>query len=164
MNEWLQRWRQLSLPWRAGWLLVLPLPILAAGWLVILLPQQQAQVVREHQLMQQRQLEQQRRQQLALWPATDQLTAEISRLRQPLVTSGFHQTLESILAARGSQLEEWQPENHPQQVVLRLNWRQFTPLFAELAHTALPVPERFQLQSEPGTLMAQFWLEKSDAQ
>ncbi|MDF7661476.1 hypothetical protein PUG81_21130 [Erwiniaceae bacterium L1_54_6] len=164
MNEWLQRWRQLTLPWRAAWLLALSLPILAAGWLIMLLPQQQARAERDRQLIQQTQLEQQRQQQLALWPAADELIAEISRLQQPLVMDDSPQRLESILAARGTQLDAWQPESQPQQVVLRLSWQQFTPLFAELAHTTMPVPERFQLQSEHGTLMAQLWLEKSDAQ
>lgn len=164
MNEWLQRWRQLAFTWRAAWLLVLSLPILVAGWLVMLLPQQQARAERERQLIQQTQLEQQRQQQLALWPTADALIAEISRLQQPLVMGDSPKLLESILAARGAQLDTWQPESQPQQVVLRLNWQQFTPLFAELAHTTLPVPERFQLQSEQGGLMAEFWLEKSDAQ
>lgn len=161
MNEGLQRLMRLALPWRIVLLLALSLMVLALGWLVVLLPQQQTHTGQERQLMQQTQLEQQRQQQLALHPPVADLLAEISALQQP-ATSRPPQLLEALLAARGAQLEAWQPESQPQHIVLKLDWQQFTPLFAELAHTALPVPERFQLQADQGTLMTQLWLESSD--
>lgn len=164
MNEGLPRWMQLALPWRAALLLGLSLLVLTLGWLVMLLPQQQANARQERQLMQQAQLETQRLQQLALRPSVAGLMAEISELQQPVATTRPLLLLESLLAERGTQLDAWQPESQPQHIVLKLNWQQFTPLFAELARTALPVPERFQLQSELGTLMTQLWLENSDAE
>ncbi|MFT4270782.1 MAG: hypothetical protein QM578_07220 [Pantoea sp.] len=161
MNEGLQRLMHLALPWRAALLLALPLLVLALGWLVVLLPQQQMRAGQERQLVQQAQLEQQRLQRLALHPPVAELLVEISELQQP-ATFSPPQLLETLLAARGTQLEAWQPESQPQHIVLKLNWQQFTPLFAELAHTALPVPERFQLQADQGTLMTQLWLESRD--
>jgi pilus assembly protein HofO len=162
VNEALQRWMHLALPLRVALLLGLALLVLALAWLVVLLPQQQANARQEHQLRQQAQLEKQRQQQLASRPSIAGLLSEINALQQPTASPQPRLLLESLLAERGAQLDAWQPESQPQHIVLKLNWQQFTPLFAELAHTALPVPERFQLQAEQGTLMTQLWLENRD--
>lgn len=163
MNELLQRWLMLTLPLRMLWLLMLSLGLLALTWIVLLRPQQQMREAQARQLEQMRQQQQQRLQQLASLPAIDVLQSEISLL-QPTKDAGTQQTLERIVAARGSQLEAWHPDSQPQQLQLRLAWPQFLPLFSELASTRLPVPQRFQLHAEQGVLNTQLWLESDDAE
>jgi pilus assembly protein HofO len=164
MNELLLRWLMLTLPLRMVWLLMLSLLLFALTWIVLLRPQQQMNDTQERQLEQMQQQQQQRLQQLAALPAMRDLQSEISALQQSLLDAGFQQTLERIVAARGSQLEAWQPDIQPQQLQLRLIWSQFLPLFSELATTSLPVPQRFQLQAEQGVLQTQLWLESEDAE
>jgi len=164
MNELLLRWLMLTLPLRMVWLLMLSLQLFALTWIVLLRPQQQMNDTQERQLEQMQQQQQQRLQQLAALPAMRDLQSEISALQQSLLDAGFQQTLERIVAARGSQLEAWQPDSQPQQLQLRLIWSQFLPLFSELATTSLPVPQRFQLQVEQGVLQTQLWLESEDAE
>ena len=164
MNELLQRWLMLTLPLRMLWLLMLSLGLFALTWIVLLRPQQQMREAQARQLEQMRQQQQQRLQQLASLPAIDVLQSEISQLQQPTKDAGTQQTLERIVAARGSQLEAWHPDSQPQQLQLRLAWPQFLPLFSELASTRLAVPQRFQLQAEQGVLNTQLWLESDDAE
>ncbi|RKJ84739.1 hypothetical protein D7S44_18310 [Pantoea piersonii] len=71
--------------------------------------------------------------------------------------------LETLLAARGSQLEAWQPESEPRSVTLLLAWEQFQPLFADLASTEVPFPARFLLEARQGKVWARLWLEGDDA-
>lgn len=164
MNELLQRWLMLTLPLRMVWLLMLSLLLFALTWIVLLRPQQQMHEAQVRQLEQMRQQQQQRLKQLASLPAIDALQIEISQLQQPTKDAGNQQTLERIVAARGSQLEAWHPDSQPQQLQLRLIWPQFLPLFSELANTRLPVPQRFQLHAEQGVLNTQLWLESDDAE
>ncbi|WP_343551581.1 hypothetical protein [Pantoea sp.] len=164
MNDLLQRWLMLTLPLRIGWLALLSLVILMLVWLVMIRPQQQVHASQQRQLEQMRQQQQQRQQKLAALPALDALHTEIALLQQPASGVEARQTLESIVAARGAQLEAWHPDSQPQQLQLRLAWPQFIPLFSELASTTLPVPQRFQLQAEQGVLNTQLWLENDDAE
>lgn len=164
MNELLQRWLMLTLPLRIVWLLILSLLLFALTWIVLLRPQQQMHEAQARQLEQMRQQQQQRLKQLASLPAIDVLQLEISQLQQPMKDAVSQQTLERIVAARGSQLEAWHPDSQPQQLQLRLIWPQFLPLFRELANTRLPVPQRFQLQASQGVLNTQLWLESDDAE
>lgn len=164
MNDLLQRWLMLTLPLRMAWLLMLSLLLFVLVWLALLRPQQQMREAQDRQLNQQRQQQQQRQQKLASLPAIDALQIEIAMLQQPATDVGVLQTLETIVAARGKQLEAWHPDSQPQQLQLRLIWSQFLPLFSELASTALPVPQRFQLQADQGVLNTQLWLESEDAE
>jgi len=164
MNELFQRWLMLTLMRRLAWLCLLYLACGVLAWWLLLRPQQLAQAVQLRQLEQLRQQQHQRQQQLAAQPAPAALQSEIAVLQQPEMKAQEPRALESIVAARGNQLEAWHPDNQPQQLQLRLNWTQFLPLFSELANTELAVPQRFQLQAEQGVLNAQLWLEGDDAQ
>lgn len=164
MNDLLQRWLMLTLPLRIVALLLLSLLLFALMWWVVLRPQQQMHEAQQQQLGKMRQQQQQRLQQLALFPAIELLQDEIATLQQPEPDVAAQQTLETIVAARGSQLEAWHPDSQPQQLQLRLIWPQFLPLFSELATTRLAVPQRFQLQAEQGVLNTQLWLESDDAE
>lgn len=164
MNDLLQRWLMLILPLRIAWLVLLSLMILILAWLLMIRPQQQVHASQQRQLEQMWQQQQQRQQKLATLPAMDVLQTEIALLQQPASGDEAGQTLESIVAARGAQLEAWHPDSQPQQLQLRLLWPQFLPLFSELASTTLPVPQRFELQAEQGVLNTQLWLESEDAE
>ncbi len=162
MNELLQRWLMLTLLWRMAWLCALSLALSMLVWLLLLRPNQQMQAAQYRQLEQMQQQQHQRQQQLAAQPTIASLQSEIAALQPPIVAADEKQTLEAIVAARGNQLEAWHPDNQPQQLQLKLEWVQFLPLFSELAHTTLAVPQRFQLQAEQGALHTQLWLEDED--
>lgn len=164
MSELFQGWLRLSLPWRLGGLALLALILLIAGWLMLLRPQYQAREAQLRRLADIAQQQQQRRQQLDARPAIAALQDEIARLQQPAIANSTAASLESVIATRGSLLEAWHPDSQPQQLALQLSWPQFVPLFTALATTALPVPQRFQLQAEPHGLRTQFWLERDDAE
>ncbi|HBZ15171.1 hypothetical protein ACIP6T_21910 [Pantoea sp. NPDC088449] len=164
MNDLLQRWLTLTLPWRIAGAMLPSLLLFALAWLVLLRPQQLMREAQERKIEQMEQQQQQRQQKLTSLPSIAALEAEIVALQQPVTGSEAPQTLEKIVAARGKQLEAWQPDSQPQQLQLRLIWPQFLPLFSELASTSLPVPQRFQLQAEQGVLNTQFWLESDDAE
>lgn len=164
MNELFQRWLMLRLLWRMVWLCALSLTLGMLAFLLLLRPQHQAQVAQMQQLEQLSRQQHLRQQQIAALPAIATLESEIAALQPPQKKAAMKQTLEAIVAARGKQLEAWHPDNQPQQLQLRLDWMQFLPLFNELAHTTLAVPQRFQLQAEQGTLNAQLWLEGDDAE
>ena len=164
MNELFQRWLMLTLLRRIAWLGAMSLACGVLTWLLLLRPQQQVQTAQQRQLEQLTQQQHQRQQQLAAQPSVALLHNEIAALQQPEITSTRQQTLETIVAARGNQLEAWHPDNQPPQLQLRLDWMQFLPLFSELAYTTLAVPQRFELHAEQGTLNAQLWLESDDAQ
>jgi pilus assembly protein HofO len=164
MSDLLQRWLMLTLPLRMAWLMMMSMLLLGLAWLMLLHPQQQRLDIQQRQLAQMHNQQTQRQQKLDSLPAIDALHSEIALLQQPANITEIQPTLEMIVAARGTQLEAWQPDSQPQQLQLRLQWPQFLPLFSELASTTLPVPQRFQLQAEQGVLNTQLWLESDDAE
>jgi pilus assembly protein HofO len=164
MSDLLQRWLMLTLLPRMAWLMMLSMMLLVLAWLLLLRPQQQILDIQQRQLAQMQHQQTQRQQKLHSLPAIDALNSEIALLQQPANITEIQPTLEMIVAARGTQLEAWQPDSQPQQLQLRLQWPQFLPLFSELASTTLPVPQRFQLQAEQGVLNTQLWLESDDAE
>lgn len=164
MSDLLQRWLMLTLPLRMAWLMMMSMLLLVLAWLMLLRPQQQILDIQQRQLAQMNNQQTQRQQKLDSLPAIDALNSEIALLQQPVNIVEVQPTLEMIVAARGTQLEAWQPDSQPQQLQLRLQWPQFLPLFSELASTTLPVPQRFQLQAEQGVLNTQLWLESDDAE
>lgn len=164
MSDLLQRWLMLTLPLRMAWLMMMSMLLLVLAWLMLLRPQQQILDIQQRQLAQMHNQQTQRQQKLDSLPAIDALNSEIALLQQPVNIAEVQPTLEMIVAARGTQLEAWQPDSQPQQLQLRLQWPQFLPLFSELASTTLSVPQRFQLQAEQGVLNTQLWLESDDAE
>lgn len=85
-------------------------------------------------------------------------------LQMPQRGSAASASLEQLVNTRGAQLQNWQPQAQPSELVLQLEWREFMPLFSELAGTAQPVPQRFSLRSGARLLTAELWLEQSDAE
>ena len=106
----------------------------------------------------------QRQSQLAARPSGQALEIQIAQLLRPASESTVRHTLENLVTARGTQLENWQPGSQPQQLQLRVDWPQFLPLFGELALAHLSVPERFELSAEQGVLKTLLWLEDEDAE
>lgn len=163
MNEALLRWLALSLAIRMACLVMMSALLLALSWWVLLRPlqhQHDVLVRKQDDMTQQVHL---RQQQLAARPPINTLESEIALLLQPARANVVRQTLENLVAARGTQLESWQPSSQPQQLHLRLDWPQFLPLFDELAQAHVSVPQRFELRTEKGTLITQIWLEDDNA-
>ncbi|NIE72529.1 hypothetical protein F3J39_16850 [Pantoea sp. Acro-807] len=102
--------------------------------------------------------------QQALQPSVATLSLEIAMLQMPQRGSAASASLEQLVNTRGAQLQNWQPQAQPSELVLQLEWREFMPLFSELAGTAQPVPQRFSLRSGARLLTAELWLEQSDAE
>lgn len=164
MNEALLRWLALSLAKRLTCLMMTALLLLTLAWLLLLRPQQQRLNVQSQQQAEIGLQLQQRQQQLAARPSIQALEKEIAQLVRPASQSAPQQTLENLITARGTQLENWQPGSQPPQLQLRLDWPQFLPLFAELAVARLSVPLRFELSAEQGALNTLLWLEDEDAE
>lgn len=163
MNEALLRWLALSLAKRMACLIVASALLLALAWWVLLRPLQQRHDVLVRQQDDMTQQVQLRQQQLAARPSIIRLQSEIAVLLQPAMENVARQTVENLVAARGTQLESWQPVSQPQQLHLRLDWPQFLPLFDELAQAHVSVPQRFELRTEKGALITQMWLEDENA-
>lgn len=161
MNSALERW--LHLPLRAR--LAVATACLAAAmlgiWLLLLRPQQRAQQALRADLAALEQRYQQQQAQLRALPAENLLRSQLDETARQLATRAA--PLETLLAARGSQLTAWQPESAPRALTLLLAWPQFQPLFAELARTATPFPARFLLEAQQGNVQARLWLESDDA-
>ncbi|QDY43298.1 HofO family protein [Candidatus Pantoea soli] len=163
MSDALQRWLALPPWWRISTLAGIAMLILLLAWWGLLRPQQQVRQTQQRLLTEKRQQQHSYQKQLASRPSIATLRAEIDRLEQSALPARARQSLEQLVAARGHLLESWQPDSQPPQLALQLSWPEFVPLFAALAETALPVPQRFQLESRAGRLSAQLWLEADDA-
>ncbi|ORM67806.1 hypothetical protein [Pantoea rwandensis] len=164
MNESLLHWLALSLSKRIACLMMMSFVLLTLAWFALLYPQQQRL---DSQTQEQEDVGlqlQQRQHQLAVRPSIEALEIEIARLLQPASENAERQTLENVVTARGTQLENWQPGSQPQQLQLRVQWSQFLPLFGELALARLSVPDRFELSAEQGALKTLLWLEDGDAE
>jgi len=164
MNEWWDRWWQMaSLP-RYGMLAALSAGLLLISWVFWLRPQQQALIAEQQKLLQLNRTLEQRRQQWRQNPDNAQLQAQLRSMQTARSASGASgRAVETILAARRHQLEEWQPDSPSRTLTLRLQWPAFQSLFAELADAFLAPPVHFQLLAQPHHLVAQLWLEPEDA-
>ena len=162
MNELMWRYALWPFAWRAGCSTLVAAAVLLLLWLLLLQPQQQELAQQRTALTaltaQQSQLQQ------ALQPSVATLTQEIAMLQMPQRGSAASASLEQLVNTRGAQLQNWQPQAQPSELVLQLEWREFMPLFSELAGTAQPVPQRFSLRSGARLLTAELWLEQSDAE
>jgi len=162
MNELMWRYALWPFAWRAGCSALVAAAVLLLLWLLLLRPQQQALAQQRTALTaltaQQSQLQQ------ALHPSVATLTQEIAMLQMPQRGRAASASLEQLVNTRGAQLQNWQPQAQPSELVLQLEWREFMPLFSELAGTAQPVPQRFSLRSGARLLTAELWLEQSDAE
>lgn len=164
MNEWWKRWWQMAAVPRYGVLAVLSSGLLLLSWILWLRPQQQALDAEQQALLQLTRTLQQRQQQWHQNPDNAQLQAQLQAIqiaRPASAASGM--AVETILAARRNQLEEWQPDAPSRTLTLHLQWPAFQSLFAELADASAPFPVHFQLLAQPQHLVAQLWLEPDDA-
>lgn len=162
MNSVLERW--LRLPLRGQIAMATACFVLATLvlWLLLVRPQRLAQQELRVDIARLKQSYQQQLAQLSALPAEALLRAQLADI------AGHSDApraapLEALLAARGSQLEAWQPESEPRSLTLLLAWEQFQPLFADLASTEVPFPVRFLLEARQGKVWARLWLESDDA-
>lgn len=164
MNEWWDRWWQMAAVPRYGVLAALSSGLLLLSWILWLRPQQQALTTEQQALLLLTRTLQQRQQQWHQNPDNTQLQAQLQAMkiaRPASAASGL--AVETILAARRYQLEEWQPDAPSRTLTLHLQWPAFQSLFAELADASAPFPLHFQLLAQPQFLVAQLWLESDDA-
>ncbi len=161
MSELTERYLMWPVIWRVGFCLMLAGSLLLLLWLVLLRPQQQMLVQHQAQLaelqLQQRQLRQ------TMHPSVAELQRDIAALQSRPLSAPLPAEINRLLTARGPQLESWQPQSQPPELILHLSWREFVPLFTELAASAQPVPQRFSLRSGQHILIAQLWLAHDDA-
>ena len=160
MSDWWDRWWQMAAIARYGLLVALSSGLLLLFWILWLRPQQQALIAEQQTLLQLTRTLQLRQHQWRQNPDNAQLQS-MQIARSASTASGG--AVEEILAARRSQLEEWQPDAPSRMLTLHLQWPAFQSLFAELAQASAPFPVHFQLLAQPQYLVAQLWLEPDDA-
>ncbi|CAK6488510.1 hypothetical protein PANNVG_00251 [Pantoea sp. Nvir] len=163
MNSVLERWFHLPLRQQTVTMAACCAVLALAVWLLLLRPQRLAQQALRADIARLEQQYQQRLAQLRTLPDEAQLRAQLAESALPPEASSHAAPLDAVLAARGSQLEAWQPESEPRALTLLLGWEQFLPLFAELARTTTPSPARFLLEARQGKVQAKLWLESDDA-
>lgn len=163
MSEWWERWWQMAAIARYGLLAALLSGLLLLSWILWLRPQQQALIAEQQTLLQLTRTLQLRQNQWRQNPDNVQLQAQLQSIQIARSASASGRAVEEILAARRSQLEEWQPDAPSRMLTLHLQWPAFQSLFAELAQASAPFPVHFQLLAQPQYLVAQLWLEPDDA-
>lgn len=163
MSEWWERWWQMAAIARYGLLAALLSGLLLLSWILWLRPQQQARIAEQQTLLQLTRTLQLRQHQWRQNPDNAQLQAQLQSIQIARSASASGRAVEEILAARRSQLEEWQPDAPSRMLTLHLQWPAFQSLFAELAQASAPFPVHFQLLAQPQYLVAQLWLEPDDA-
>lgn len=163
MSEWWERWWQMAAIARYGLLAALLSGLLLLFWILWLRPQQQALIAEQQTLLQLTRTLQLRQHQWRQNPDNSQLQAQLQSMQIARSASASGRAVEEILAARRSQLEEWQPDAPSRMLTLHLQWPAFQSLFAELAQASAPFPVHFQLLAQPQYLVAQLWLEPDDA-
>ncbi|MCW0976458.1 hypothetical protein [Pantoea sp. JV6] len=163
MSEWWERWWQMAAIARYGLLAALLSGLLLLSWILWLRPQQQALIAEQQTLLQLIRTLQLRQHQWRQNPDNTQLQAQLQSMQIARSASASGRAVEEILAARRSQLEEWQPDAPSRMLTLHLQWPAFQSLFAELAQASAPFPVHFQLLAQPQYLVAQLWLEPDDA-
>lgn len=163
MNSALARWLHLPLRGQLASLTACLLLVALALWLLLLRPPRQTQQTLRAELAALAQAQHFRASLLAAEPAEAALQSQLETLAHQRRAVLPAASLEAVLAARGSQLMQWQPEAAPRLLTLQLDWPQFPPLFAELAQTPAPFPTRFLLEAQQDRLQVSLWLENSDA-
>jgi len=163
MNSVLERWLHLPLRRQIAILAACFAAATLALWLLLLRPQQLAQQALRADIARLEQAYQQQLAQLSALPDEALLRAQLADSARQTEAPSRAAPLDAVLAARGSQLQAWQPESEPRALTLLLAWEQFQPLFAELARTTAPFPARFLLEARQGKVQAKLWLESDDA-
>jgi len=163
MNSPVEYWLHLSLRRQIVIATAALAAVAVALWLLFIQPQRLAQQTLRAELSVLEHAYQHQLAQLNALPAETLLRSQLADLVHAPDASARSALLEAVLAARGNQLETWQPESEPRTLTLQLAWPQFQPLFAELAKAATPFPARFLLEAQQGRLQASFWLESNDA-
>ncbi|MGE1563289.1 hypothetical protein [Pantoea septica] len=163
MNSALERWLHLPLRRQIGILAACFAAATLTLWLLFLQPQQLAQQALRADIARLEQKYQQQLAQLNALPDEAALRAQLAEGARRFEASSRVAPIDAFLAARGSQLQAWQPETEPRALTLLLPWEQFLPLFAELARTTAPFPTRFLLEARQGKVQAKLWLESGDA-
>ncbi|MCX2199130.1 hypothetical protein LDO48_00965 [Pantoea agglomerans] len=110
MSEWWERWWQMAAIARYGLLAALLSGLLLLFWILWLRPQQQALIAEQHTLLQLTRTLQLRQHQWRQNPDNAQLQAQLQSIQIARSASASGRAVEEILAARRSQLEEWQPD------------------------------------------------------
>jgi len=163
VSDWWDRWWQMAAIVRYGLLAALSSGLLLLSWILWLRPQQQALIAEQQTLLQLTRTLQLRQHQWRQNPDNAQLQAHLRSMQMARSASASGRAVEEILAARRSQLEEWQPDAPSRMLTLHLQWPAFQSLFAELAQGSVAFPVHFQLLAQSQYLVAQLWLEPDDA-
>ncbi|MHA6312918.1 HofO family protein [Pantoea sp. S-LA4] len=163
MSEWWRGWWQMKTIPRYGTLAAVASALLMLGWLVWLRPERQALATQQQKLQQLTSQLQLRQRQWHQNPSDALLQAQFLTQAAPVTAATSVQAVETVLASRRGQLEQWQPDARPRSLTLHLPWQAFQPLFTELAQAAVPFPARFRVLAQPQHLVVQLWLEPDDA-
>lgn len=163
MSEWWAGWWQMRMMARYGTLAAVASGVLLLSWLVWLRPELKALAAEQQRLDQLMKMLQLRQHQWSQNPPNALLQAQLIPPVTPPSPGDSVQVIETLLASRRGQLEQWHPDAQPRTLTLHLQWQEFQPLFAELAQAAAPFPAQFQLFAQPQHLVAQLWLEADDA-
>jgi len=163
MSEWWVGWWQMNKIPRYGTLAAVVSALLILCWLMWLRPERQALVNQQQKLQQLTSQLQLRQRQWHQNPPNALLQAQLLTQAAPPSAVTSVQGVETVLASRRGQLEQWQPDARPRTLTLHLQWQSFQPLFAELAQAAAPFPARFRVLAQPQHLVVQLWLEPDDA-
>lgn len=163
MSEWWVGWWQMKKIPRYGTLAAVASALLILCWLMWLRSERQALVNQQQKLQQLTSQLQLRQRQWHQNPPNALLQAQLLTQAAPPSAVTSVQGVETVLASRRGQLEQWQPDARPRTLTLHLQWQSFQPLFAELAQAAAPFPARFRVLAQPQHLVVQLWLEPDDA-
>ncbi|ORM53812.1 hypothetical protein HA41_07260 [Pantoea conspicua] len=163
MSEWWVSWWQMNKIPRYGTLAAVASALLILCWLMWLRPERQTLVTQQQKLQQLMSQLQLRQRQWHQNPPNALLQAQLLTQAAPPSAVTSVQGVETVLASRRGQLEQWQPDARPRTLTLHLQWQSFQPLFAELAQAAAPFPARFRVLAQPQHLVVQLWLEPDDA-
>lgn len=163
MSEWWVSWWQMNKIPRYGTLAAVASALLILCWLMWLRPERQTLVTQQQKLQQLMSQLQLRQRQWHQNPPNALLQAQLLTQAAPPSAVTSVQGVETVLASRRGQLEQWQPDARPRTLTLHLQWQSFQPLFAELAQAAAPFPARFRVLAKPQHLVVQLWLESDDA-
>ena len=163
MSEWWVSWWQMNKIPRYGTLAAVASALLILCWLMWLRPERQTLVTQQQKLQQLMSQLQLRQRQWHQNPPNALLQAQLLTQAAPPSAVTSVQGVETVLASRRGQLEQWQPDARPRTLTLHLQWPSFQPLFAELAQAAAPFPARFRVLAQPQHLVVQLWLAPDDA-
>ena len=163
MSEWWNGWWQMTMIARYGTLASAASGLLMLSWLGWLRPELTALAADQQRLVQLTKTLQLRREQWRQNPSSVELEAQLRQQTTLPLPATSLQAVDTLLAARRGQLEQWHPDAQPATLTLHLPWQAFQPLFAELAQAGAPFPAQFRLLAQPQHLVVQLWLESDDA-